>query len=153
MVGGLSMVLHRDNRRGITKINRLKYDEVNDKVISYDTQNTVTNTMGADASSLYPSVRSSNYHPFIRSLTNFYKCYNKDETRNDKVYRICYDIIHSKNRFKANTKSVFRATVKLECPKCKINDFIECPPTYYMISVKTSPPSRMWRFSPKIPRF
>ena len=66
MVGGLSMVLHRDNRRGITKINRLKYDEVHDKVISYDTQNIVTNIMGTDASSLYPSVRSSNYHPFIR---------------------------------------------------------------------------------------
>ena len=146
MVGGLSMVLHRDNRRGITKINRLKYDEVNNKVISYDTQNIVTNVMGTDANSLYPSVRSSNYHPFIKyhghrmymegSLTNFYKCYNKDETRNDKVYGICYDIIHSKNRFKTNPKSVFRATVKLECPRCKINDFIECAPVWRNLEIE-----------------
>lgn len=65
ITGGLSNVQHRINLKGLTKINKLKYDPETNTVSNYDTENIMTHFVGTDFNSLYPSVFSSNPHPFI----------------------------------------------------------------------------------------
>jgi hypothetical protein len=68
ITGGLSNVGHRFNYAGITKINKLEIVKNGDgsyHVFSTDANNIMTHITGCDFSSLYPSVFSSNSHPFI----------------------------------------------------------------------------------------
>ena len=86
ITGGLSMVMHRLNLRGITKINRFKYNDESNKVISYDTDNVMSHDVGVDFNLLYPSSFSSTFHEFNPyhggimympgSLIARYECYN-----------------------------------------------------------------------------
>ena len=66
ITGGLSNVQHRINLKGITKINKLSYDPTTHTISNHDTDNIMTHFVGTDFNSLYPSVFSSNPHPFIR---------------------------------------------------------------------------------------
>jgi hypothetical protein len=52
ITGGLSNVMHRINIGGETKINKFHYKD--GKVISKDTENTMTHAIGVDFNSLYP---------------------------------------------------------------------------------------------------
>ena len=108
ITGGLSMDKHRLNLRGITKINRFKYNEIRSsgstpslaaeeyfKVISYDTDNVMSHAVGVDFNSLCPSSFSSTFHEFNPyhggimympgSLITRYKCYNDYGVRNNIV--------------------------------------------------------------------
>ncbi|KAA6391872.1 MAG: hypothetical protein EZS28_012598, partial [Streblomastix strix] len=64
ITGGLSQVMHRYNVAGETKINYLKY--INGKVISQDTDHTMTHLLTLDVNCQYPSVMSSEPHKFIK---------------------------------------------------------------------------------------
>ena len=63
-------------------------------------------------------------------MINSFDCSSKE------IRRKCLNIIHSKHRFDADPKFIFHATVKLECPKEKINDFINFPPVFRNFEIK-----------------
>ncbi|KAA6367322.1 MAG: hypothetical protein EZS28_037151, partial [Streblomastix strix] len=64
ITGGLLQVMHRYNVAGETKINQLKF--INGKVISQDTDHTMTHLLTLDFNCQYPSVMSSEPHKFIK---------------------------------------------------------------------------------------
>ena len=146
ITGGLSMVMHRKNIRGVTHINKFKYE--NQKVISYDTPNIVSHVVGVDFNSLYPSSFSSNYHEFIPyhggimympgSLIARFECYDESGNRNDEVYKKCMNIIYTKHRYEPNPELIFRAKVKLECPIDKINELINFPPVFRNFDIRNT---------------
>lgn len=136
ITGGLSNVMHRNNIKGETHINKFRY-ELNKGIVSYDTHNVMTHIVGVDFNSLYPSSFSSTKHDFnkyhggimympgsfVRRITDKQKCLN---------------IIYSKTRFQPEPKFLFKAEVRLSCPKCKLNYFINFPPIFRNISIKNS---------------
>ena len=148
ITGGLSLVMHRLNLRGITHINKFRYDPDIGEVISYNTSHLISHIIGVDFNSLYPSVFSSKYHEFnpyhghIMYMPGYeinrYECYDNEGKRNEKVYKACYNIIHSKHRFYPNPEFIFRAKVILECPTEKINDFIDFPPVFRNFDIKNN---------------
>ncbi|WP_289705092.1 hypothetical protein, partial [Bacteroides acidifaciens] len=145
ITGGLSNVLHRVNIRGQTLINKLKYDAVNDRIISYDTSNIVSHVAGIDFNSLYPSSFSSVKHSFNPyhggimympgSFIKRFDVYDEQGNKNEKVLNTAMNIIQSKKRFDANPEFIFKAEVKLRCPKNKINDLINFPPVFRNINI------------------
>ncbi|KAA6390024.1 MAG: hypothetical protein EZS28_014448 [Streblomastix strix] len=66
ITGGLSNVMHRVNRSGIDFIKRIQYDKDNKKVTVLTTDHRITQVVGVDFNSLYPSVMSSEPHQFIK---------------------------------------------------------------------------------------
>ena len=136
ITGGLSNVMHRYNIKGETHINKFRF-ELNKGIISYDTPNVMTHIVGVDFNSLYPSSFSSTKHDFnkyhggimympgsfVRRITDKQKCLN---------------IINSKTRFQPEPKFLFKAEVKLSCPKCKLNYFINFPPIFRNINIKNT---------------
>ena len=146
ITGGLSNVMHRVNLRGETCITRLHFDEEANKVVVRYTDNVVSHVVGVDFNSLYPSACSGNWHSFNKyhggimympgSMLNSYDCYDENGKRKPNVYHTCMSIINSKHRFDKNPKFIFHATVKLECPKDLINDFINFPPVFRNFEIK-----------------
>jgi hypothetical protein len=65
IVGGLSNVHHRENIRGKTVIQKLFHNELIDDIdlLQTDQKNIVSNILGVDFNSLYPSAYSSIKHP------------------------------------------------------------------------------------------
>jgi hypothetical protein len=65
IVGGLSNVHHRENIRGKTVIQKLSYDKNIDDVdlLPTNPKNIISNIIGVDFNSLYPSAYSSIKHP------------------------------------------------------------------------------------------
>ena len=101
-------MLHRLNIQGETIINKLKYDAINNRIISYDTQNIISHIAGIDFNSLYPSSFCSVKHDFNRYHSgimymqgSFIKRDDAYDNRikNEKVFNIAMDIIQSNNRF------------------------------------------------------
>lgn len=68
-------------------------------------------------------------------MINSFNCYDADGNVNRDIKRKCLNIIHSKHRFDSDPKIMFHATVKLECPKEKINDFINFPIVFRNIKI------------------
>ena len=142
ITGGLSNVQHRYNIKGETHINKFRYDAVNNKVISYDTQNIMTHVVGVDFNSLYPSSFSSTKHDFNKYHGGVmympgsfrYRIDVKDAQTKQKAI----NIITSKTRFQPNPKYLFKAEVKLVCPANKINYFINFPPVFRNINIKNN---------------
>ena len=135
ITGGISNVLHRMNLRGITHINKYRFDAIHNKIISYDTEYVITHVVGIDFNSLYPSSFGSIKHSFNKyhggimympgRFLNRYNVYDENGVKNNKIYDICYKIITSKTRFDNKfPDKLFYAEVKLVCPKSKINYFI-----------------------------
>ncbi|KAA6375256.1 MAG: hypothetical protein EZS28_029217 [Streblomastix strix] len=58
MQGGLSNVYHQCNLKGITHINKFRYNHVTKTITSYDNYYVVTHILDLDFNSLYPSVFS-----------------------------------------------------------------------------------------------
>ncbi|WP_295163659.1 hypothetical protein, partial [uncultured Brachyspira sp.] len=145
MTGGISNVLHRYCIKGETYINRFRYTNDN-KVVSEDTENKITHILGLDFNSLYPSVFSSIKHDFIDyhggvmfmpgSYKRRFEVYDENGDKNKEIYKKCSNIIFSKYRYQPNPKYLFIATVKLICPKNKINYFINFPPIIRNITIK-----------------
>ena len=133
IVGGLSNVMHRVNVSGETHINKLYYEQ--NKVISRNTNNIVSKIIGLDFNSLYPSVFSSKQHEFnryhggIMYMPGSLICRYTDKNK-------CMNIITSTSRFANKPNYVFKAEVKLKCPKNKINYFINFPPIFRHITIK-----------------
>ena len=124
-------MIHRVNIRGETHTNRFYYDESLNQWISRDTPNIVSYVIRIDFYILYPFNR---YHGGIMympgSMINFFDCTSKE------IRHKCLNIIYSKQRFDADSKFIFNATVKVECPKEKINDFINFPPVFRNFEIK-----------------
>ena len=145
ITGGISNVLHRMNIRGETKINRFKYDVINNRVISEDTSNTVSHVVGIDFNSLYPSSFSSMNHEFNKyhggimympgSFIKRFDVYDDNGLKNNDVFETCMKFIKSSYRWKPNPKLLFKCEVKLRCPKNKINYFINLPPVFRKLEI------------------
>lgn len=122
ITGGLSNVLHRVNIRGETLINKLKYDAINNRVISYDTSNVVSHVAGIDFNSLYRSSFSSVKHEFNRyhggvmympgGFIRRFDVYDENGNKNEKVFNTAMNIIHSKKRFDESPDFIFKAEVR-----------------------------------------
>ena len=144
MTGGISNVLHRVNIKGETLINRFRYvsssEGKDDKVLSIDTDNVQTHILGIDFNSLYPSTSASIKHDFNRYHGGIMYMPGGFIMRIDATTKQlksrCISIITSKSRFDANPKYLFKAEVKLKCPKSKINYFINLPPIFRNINIK-----------------
>ena len=132
ITGGLSNVMHRVNIKDETHINKFRYEE--NKVISYDTPNIMTHVVGVDFNSLYPSSFSSTKHDFNKYHGGIMYMPGSFLMKiNDK--KKCREIILSKARFQPNPKYLFKADVKLSCPKEKINYFINFPPIFRNVNI------------------
>ena len=144
ITGGLSNVLHRLNIKGSTEINRFKFE--NNKVISFSPKDNdnksyiQSHVVGIDFNSLYPSSFSSIKHDFNKYHGNIMYMPGSFIQRievKDKISRQrCMEIIMSKSRFNSNPKYVFKAEVKLQLPKYKINYFINFPAVFRNIVIK-----------------
>ena len=64
------------------------------------------------------------------SMINSFDCTSKE------IRHKYLNIIYSKHRFDTDPKFIFHATVKIECPKEKINDFINFPPVFRNFEIK-----------------
>ena len=134
ITGGLSNVQHRINMKGLTKINKLKYDEKTNSISNYDTDNIMTHFVGVDFNSLYPSCFSSNKHPFIKytggrmympgRLCKTINCYNK--VFKDRALKIIN-----------NKTDLFVAVVKGHIDKKYINEFVNFPPIFRNVDITT----------------
>lgn len=125
ITGGLSNVQHRVNLKGITRINKLKYDSEKNEVSNSMTDNIMTHFVGVDFNSLYPSCFSSNTNPFIKytggrmfmpgRLTKTINCTNQ------VFKKIALNIINRKD-------TLFVAVVKGHIDEKYINDYINFLP-------------------------
>ncbi|KAA6359529.1 MAG: hypothetical protein EZS28_044944, partial [Streblomastix strix] len=103
MQGGLSNVYHQCNLKGVTHINKLRYNHVTKTVTSYDNQHVVTHILDLDFNSLYPSVFSGIFNknnPYTNNriyqaggLTSYFKCTSNSSKQKAR------DIIMSDDRF------------------------------------------------------
>ena len=134
ITGGLSNVQHRINMKGITRINKLYYDPVENVVSNKDTNNIMTNFVGVDFNSLYPSVFSSSAHPFIKYTGG--KMYMPGKI---KKFLICDD--EKKKAYAreviAKQDTLFVAEILGEIPKEYINEFINFLPIFRNIEITT----------------
>ncbi|KAA6364526.1 MAG: hypothetical protein EZS28_039947 [Streblomastix strix] len=126
ITGGLSQVMHRYNVAGETKINQLKY--INGKVISQDTDYTMTHLLTLDFNCQYPSVMSSEPHKFIKYMGNklFMAGQILDKITDKQTAR---NLIYNQNRFNdVEGMPLFIAVVKGHIDEQHINDFINFLP-------------------------
>ena len=125
ITGGLSNVQHRINLKGLTRINKLKYDAATHTISNYDTDNIMTHFVGTDFNSLYPSVFSSNPHPFIKYTGGrMYmpgRLLKTMECDNAVFKKMAMQIINKKD-------TLFVAVVKGRIPKERINECINFLP-------------------------
>ncbi|KAA6358418.1 MAG: hypothetical protein EZS28_046055, partial [Streblomastix strix] len=103
ITGGLSTVIHRYNIAGETRINHYEYDKENKCVYSIDSDNVMTHVIQLDFDSQYPSVMSSESHPFIPyTCHTLYMCGQAIEFINATTqfdYDRCKALIYDINRF------------------------------------------------------
>jgi hypothetical protein len=151
ITGGLANVGHRFNFAGITKIN--KYKIVDGKVLSIDTEHVMTHGCGADYSSLYPSVCSSNTNQFIpytghkmwmpgyqtRRMEATNEVSEKAATQEEML-----SIILDVRRFECEDEEVigrlpwFFAVVRGHIAEERLNDYINFPPILKKLEVETT---------------
>jgi hypothetical protein len=112
ITGGLSNVGHRINIAGLTHIVKLelvKYADGSIHVFSVDINNIMTHITGCDFSSLYPSVFSSNEHPFIpytghRMYMPGYQTARFNKTNSEFAQML--DIIKNPDRFECENEEI-----------------------------------------------
>ncbi|KAA6391383.1 MAG: hypothetical protein EZS28_013093 [Streblomastix strix] len=131
MQGGLSNVYHQCNLKGITHINKLRYNHVIKTITSYDNQHVVTHILDLDFNSLYPSVFSGIFNknnPYTNhqiyqagGLTNYFKCTSNNSKQKAR------DIIMNDDRF--NDKGqLFCVKIKGHIDEKHINSHINLAP-------------------------
>lgn len=140
ITGGLSNVLHRVNEKGKTHINHLFYDKNKKTVISEDNDYVMTHVCGTDFNSLYPSSFSSVENPNIPYTGGrlympgrLLKYYEVIPGLNDNE---AYDLIMSDDRFTTKGQ-LFIAEIKGHIDEDYINEFINFPPIFRNIDIKT----------------
>jgi hypothetical protein len=138
--GGLSIAQHRYNKHNVTRINKMYYSVKHDRIKSIDTKNVMTHVIGFDFSSLYPSVVSSNVHPFIPYTGHRYlmpgEITSYMEVKTDDQMKRAKAIIHSKRRFDADYNELFVAEVKGYIPREHLYKYIDFPPIIRRVKVK-----------------
>jgi hypothetical protein len=144
ITGGLSNVGHRLNYAGITHINKLSFQD--GQVFSQDNDNVMTHITGCDFSSLYPSVFSSNPHPFNpytkhKMYMPGYQLKRYNPENSSLKERL--DVINNPSRFECTDQSIvdklpyFVAVIKGHVDNDFINDFINFPPIIKKLEVTT----------------
>jgi hypothetical protein len=134
ITGGLANIQNRINFAGETTIKKIHYDENTKTLRVKDTNNVMTHYVGLDFNSLYPSVFSSNYHPFIKytngrmyspgRIMNVYRC------ANENTKKLAMDIINRKD-------TLFIAEVKGHIDEKYLNEFINFLPIFRNIEITT----------------
>jgi hypothetical protein len=121
ITGGSSDVGHRFNIAGETKINKFEIVKYGDgsyqqdvgrasqyHVFSVDSKYVMTHICGCDFSSLYPSVYSSNKHPFIRFTGHkmYMPGYQLDRFNTENGKDKMRDVIYNHNRFECDDGTI-----------------------------------------------
>ncbi|KAA6361857.1 MAG: hypothetical protein EZS28_042616, partial [Streblomastix strix] len=141
MQGGLSNVYHQCNLKGITPINKLRYNHVTKTIISYDTQHIITHILDLDFNSLYPSVFSGIFNknnPYTNhriyqagGVTSYFKCTSNSSKQKAR------DIIMSDDRF--NDKGqLFCVRIKGHIDEKHINSHINLAPIWRKLTYNNS---------------
>ncbi|KAA6384122.1 MAG: hypothetical protein EZS28_020350 [Streblomastix strix] len=141
MQGGLSNVYHYYNLKGITHINKLRYNHVTKTITSYDNQYLVTRILDLDFNSLYPSVFSGIFNknnPYTNNriyqaggLTSYFKCTSNSSKQKAR------DIIMSDDRF--NDKGqLFCVRIKGHIDEKHIISYINLAPIWRKLTYNNS---------------
>jgi hypothetical protein len=150
ITGGLSNVGHRFNVTGETKINKfeiVKYDDGSYHAFSVDTKNIMTHICGCDFSSLYPSVYSSNTHPFIQYTGHnmYMPGYQLDRlNKENSDEKTMGDIIFNPNRFECEDQMIIDslpytvAVVKGHIVEKYLQDYIDFAPIIKKLHIITN---------------
>ncbi|KAA6368875.1 MAG: hypothetical protein EZS28_035598, partial [Streblomastix strix] len=147
ITGGLSTVIYRYNIAGETRINHYEYDKENKCVYSIDSDNVMTHVIQLDFDSQYPSVMSSESHPFIPyTCHTLYMCGQAIEFINattqfdyDRCKALIYDINRfSNDRLVVDNMLLFIAEVRGHIDEDYINYCIDFGPILRNIDIKTN---------------
>ena len=152
ITGGLSNVMHRVNIKGVTKINKFKYqvsevinsdeNETVKSVVSCDTDNIMTHVLGVDFNSLYPSSYSSE-----KNVNNPYtggkmfmpgRILSHIVTDTPEKKQRALGVILSKNRYSEQYGKLFIAEVKGHIPEQYYQEFINFPPIFRRLNLETN---------------
>ncbi|KAA6398802.1 MAG: hypothetical protein EZS28_005672, partial [Streblomastix strix] len=141
MQGGQSNVYHQCNLKGITHINKLRYNHVTKTIASYDNQYVVTHILDLDFNSLYPSVFSgivNKNNPYTNNriyqaggLTNYFK-----RTSNNSKQK-ARDIIMSSDRY-ADKGQLFCVRINGHIDEKHINSHINLAPIWRKLTYNNS---------------
>ncbi|KAA6378792.1 MAG: hypothetical protein EZS28_025681, partial [Streblomastix strix] len=146
--GGLSQVFHQYNIKGLTHINKLKYNPEENNVTAYDLDYIITHILDLDFNSLYPSAFCGIYNknnPYTGGkmyMAGRVTKHIKIRDANDQDYRDTkrkemMNIINSKDRFSEEKGQLFIASVKGHIDKNYINEHINFPPIWRKRTYKT----------------
>jgi hypothetical protein len=146
ITGGLSFVMHRMNLKGITRINHFElrsvlrsqsgpFKIIGKALHSVDTDHLMTHVIGVDFNSLYPSAFSSNHNsnnPYTDG--KMYMAGRILKTiivENYPQKQECNAIINSRDQ-------LFVAEVKGHIDDAYLNDFVNFPPIFRNLTIKTN---------------
>ncbi|KAA6364878.1 MAG: hypothetical protein EZS28_039596 [Streblomastix strix] len=142
ITGGLSQVTHRYNIAGKTKINHFEFDKENRCVYSIDSDYIQTHVVQLDFDSQYPSVMSSESHPFIPYTNHkLYMCGQAIERITDQER--CKQLIYDANRLSEDALVIdkmllFIAEVRGHIDENYINYCIDFGPILRNIDITTN---------------
>ncbi|KAA6385696.1 MAG: hypothetical protein EZS28_018776, partial [Streblomastix strix] len=137
--GGLSQVFHQYNIKGLTNINKLKYNPEENNGTAYDLDYIITHILDHDFNSIYPSVFCGIYNknnPYTGGkmyMAGRVTKHVKIREANDYEYRDTerkemMDIINSEDRISEEKGQLFIASFKGHIDKSHINEHINFPP-------------------------
>ncbi|KAA6398849.1 MAG: hypothetical protein EZS28_005627 [Streblomastix strix] len=146
--GGLSQVFHQYNIKGLTNINKLKYNPEENKVTAYDLDYIITHILDLDFNSLYPSDFCRIYNknnPYTGGkmfMAGRVTKHIKIREANDQDYRDTkrkemMNITNSEDRFSEEKGQLFIASVKGHIDNNHINEHINFPPIWRKRTYKT----------------
>ncbi|KAA6393174.1 MAG: hypothetical protein EZS28_011300 [Streblomastix strix] len=146
--GGLSQVFHQYNIKGLTHINKLKYNPEENNVTAYDLDYIITHILNLDFNSLYPSAFCGIYNknnPYTgrkKYMAGRVTKHIKIREANDQDYRDTkckemMNIINSEDRFSEEKGQLFIASVKGHIDKNHINNHINFPLIWRKRTYKT----------------
>ncbi|KAA6392380.1 MAG: hypothetical protein EZS28_012092, partial [Streblomastix strix] len=141
MQGGLSNVYHQYNLKGITHINKLRYNHVTKTITSYDTQHIITHILDLDFNSLHPSVFNGIFNknnPYTDNriyqaggLTSYFKCTSNSSKQKAR------DVIMSSDRY-TDKGQLFCVKIKGHIDEMCINSHINLAPIWRKLTYNNS---------------
>ncbi|KAA6399263.1 MAG: hypothetical protein EZS28_005214 [Streblomastix strix] len=141
MQGGLSNVFHQCNLKGVTHINKLRYNHVTKTITSYDTPHIITHILDLDFNSLYPSVFSGIFNknnPYTNNriyqaggVTSYFKCTSNSSKQKAR------DVIMSDDRY-TDIGQLFCVKIKGHIDEKHINSYIKLAPIWRKLTYNNS---------------
>ncbi|KAA6393950.1 MAG: hypothetical protein EZS28_010525 [Streblomastix strix] len=150
MQGGLSNVFHQCNLKGVTLINKLRYNHVTKTITSYDsfqaangvgTQHIITHILDLDFNSLYPSVFSGIFNknnPYTNNriyqaggVTSYFKCTSNNSKQKAR------DVIMSSDRY-TDKGQLFCVRIKGHIDEKLFNSLINLAPIWRKLTQNNS---------------